>query len=205
MVDVFFAKLSTFASIVDLAKYLSPQEQEKLAQINSDFGKKKFAVGRYLIRSQLAKLLGCAANEVELEITKNGRIELKDRSLSFNLSHSKDVAILAISNQRQVGIDVELIRKKDFLLIAKNFFKANELEILKNAKNEDEQAKLFYYFWTAKEAVVKCEGGSIFDRKNQPQFDFDFSKQKIISHLEQFHLEFFTPQPSYIAALAWKK
>jgi len=76
----------------------------------------------------------------------------------FNLSHSHDLALLAISSHSEVGIDVEYINHKaQWQKIAQRFFTAEEVSFLLN-QPEERQEELFFQIWTRKEAYIKAIG-----------------------------------------------
>ncbi|MDR0516088.1 MAG: 4'-phosphopantetheinyl transferase superfamily protein [Fibromonadaceae bacterium] len=68
-----------------------------------------------------------------------------------NWSHSKGQCVLAYSKEREVGVDLEFYRNKNFEAISKRFFAASEAT---------SKADFFYHCWTKKEAYYKCFGGS---------------------------------------------
>ena len=72
----------------------------------------------------------------------------------FNLSHSGDYAVLAVS-EAETGVDIERERKVDELKTGRIVFCENEMTLLEKAKNRQE---LFFEFWTKKEALLKCMG-----------------------------------------------
>ncbi|MCM1498351.1 MAG: 4'-phosphopantetheinyl transferase superfamily protein [Clostridium sp.] len=84
------------------------------------------------------------------------RPEERFRPLHFNLSHSGEYAVLAVSDQT-VGIDIEH-RTKNALGIAKRFFCPQEHERISAADSAKEQERLFLEYWTMKEAYVKYSG-----------------------------------------------
>ena len=75
----------------------------------------------------------------------------------FNLSHSGDLAALAISQTGPVGIDIEAIRPVEALDLAGRFFAVAEQAAL-IALPEGERLAGFFRLWTAKEAIVKAIG-----------------------------------------------
>lgn len=71
----------------------------------------------------------------------------------FNLSHSGDWIVAAITNHGHVGVDVEKIEHFTEEMMA---YAMSEREINKiNEYNKIDQKKLFYEFWTMKEALYK--------------------------------------------------
>lgn len=78
--------------------------------------------------------------------------------IDFNISHSGQVVVCALSDTCKVGIDVEEIRPlkiEDF----KNVLSANEYNNILISKKPYHQ---FFTIWTKKEAVLKAEGKGLF-------------------------------------------
>lgn len=96
--------------------------------------------------------------ELEIQRGDNGKPYFKNSPYFFNISHSGDISVAAISSRR-VGVDIErVLSKPSFPKIAKRFF--SEAEYLRY-KESRESAEEFYRIWTAKEAVVKYKGASL--------------------------------------------
>jgi 4'-phosphopantetheinyl transferase len=77
-------------------------------------------------------------------------------SLAFNLSHTGNVAALAVAERGDVGIDVELVRPLREP-VAERFFSPAENQVLKEHA-DDQQEAAFYRCWTRKEAFIKALG-----------------------------------------------
>ena len=73
----------------------------------------------------------------------------------FSLSHTNGLSIAAISEECEVGVDVETIREYGFDGIAKRFFTPDERLYLEEKGNS---ADAFFAVWTKKEAVAKLDG-----------------------------------------------
>jgi 4'-phosphopantetheinyl transferase len=78
------------------------------------------------------------------------------QTVQFSLSHSADVAVLAVGCQRELGIDIEVLRSIDSR-VAEKYFSSQEQHALKMLPPESWLAG-FYRCWTSKEALVKGEG-----------------------------------------------
>ena len=96
----------------------------------------------------------------------------------FNISHSKGVVILAISQKHDIGVDVEVIRNKDEDLV-KYISSDEEYKFIKNEID-------FFSVWTNKESLVKCLGTGIRSQvKTIPALPIngkkDFSNQSFFS------------------------
>lgn len=76
--------------------------------------------------------------------------------LHFNLSHSGDYAVLAVSNH-PIGIDVEY-KIKNYRMLSERCFCESEYQDIMSGETEQEREKRFLEYWTMKEAYVKCVG-----------------------------------------------
>jgi 4'-phosphopantetheinyl transferase len=81
-----------------------------------------------------------------------------NRALNFNLSHSAELILYAVTRGRDVGVDVEYIRE-DFatLEIAEHFFSKDEVAALKSLPT-DQITMGFFNCWSRKEAYIKAKG-----------------------------------------------
>ncbi len=79
--------------------------------------------------------------------------------LRFNLSHSGDLALVAVTSGREVGIDVEVAARGplDELAVAARVLGDEQARRLA-ALNSRARARAFLRAWVAHEAVVKCLG-----------------------------------------------
>jgi 4'-phosphopantetheinyl transferase len=146
-----------------LEQLLSAEERERAAKFRSNEAKAAFVISRALMRHVLSGYSGVDAGLLEIASGEWGkpmiaRAELAAGSLSFNLSHSKGRALLAVSVGREIGVDIECVRvKTDALALANGYFFGSEYEAIHAAPDERRQQEFFRY-WTAKEAVLKAEG-----------------------------------------------
>ncbi|MBS1887199.1 MAG: 4'-phosphopantetheinyl transferase superfamily protein [Actinobacteria bacterium] len=101
------------------------------------------------------------ADEAELTLDPNGkpRLAREPGRLSFNLSHSGDLALLAIApGGVEVGIDVERLRpRRDLARLARRWLPAADADAVAAAEDPDRE-RVFYAAWTRHEARVKCAG-----------------------------------------------
>jgi 4'-phosphopantetheinyl transferase len=89
----------------------------------------------------------------ELKVSEKDRPFIND-SIDFNISHSGEYIVCAITQQARVGIDIEMHRtlKQD---IAKKYFNKNECIAIENASDK---TTAFFNFWVIKESAIKCDG-----------------------------------------------
>ena len=105
-------------------------------------------------------------NIEDIRYGKHGKPEIE--GIYFNLSHSHDMVVLAVSN-RPIGCDIEKVGKiRDG--IAKHYFTDNEVRYLEQYDG-DKKREEFYHLWTMKESYMKMTGeGSSLSLKS---FEFE--------------------------------
>lgn len=149
-----------------LAEYealLSRDEFERLGGFRSPAAAKEFLIGRALLRSALGERLRRLPAGLRFTRDPDGKPQLEGEPghLHFNLSHSRDWVVLALSNFGEVGVDVEHHERTNNLQgIAGRFFSAAEnlgLDALADAPRRQR----FFELWTIKEAYVKALGRGI--------------------------------------------
>jgi 4'-phosphopantetheinyl transferase len=112
------------------------------------------------LRSLLAKRLNMEPRQIAFCTGAHGKPMLagKEAKLQFNLSHSCDLALIAISEAFEVGVDVEQIRPMENLAkLAERFFMASEASALA-ALSEETRTAAFFRVWTRKESLLKATG-----------------------------------------------
>jgi 4'-phosphopantetheinyl transferase len=141
-----------------LARLLSIDEQARADRFKFESHRHHFIVGRGLLRLILGQYLNTAPNQIEFEYGPHQKPGLVGTPLQFNLAHSGDVAVYAITLRHALGIDVEAMRPMaDMLSIAKRFFAPAEYHTLRRLPPVV-QPTAFYHCWTRKEAYLKATG-----------------------------------------------
>lgn len=140
---------------------LSTEETSRAQRFKFDIHRNRFIASHGFVRSVLSNYLNIPPNEIEYLKGEQGKPYLADShqsNLQFNLSHTQDVAILAITKTVAVGIDVEHNdRKTDWQGICKRFFTEPEQKALFSLPDE-QQGNAFFDLWTRKEAYMKVLG-----------------------------------------------
>ncbi len=165
-----FSRL-TENQIANLSNSLSSEE---LARAQTFKHKQHhFLATRALLRKVLAHYTGIPSASLELARREEGKPYLANcpSPIYFNLSHSGNFAVLAVSTQGEIGIDIETIRPRNFLAIAERYFHADEFKQLL-ATPEAEREPLFFKIWTLKEAFFKATGGGISTGLDKVVFSF---------------------------------
>lgn len=138
-------------------------EKIRAERFKFDIHRNRFIASHGFMRTVLAKYLNIKANEIEYLQGEQGKPFLSNDQddLQFNLSHTQDFAILAVTRNATLGIDIESTdRKTDWQGICKRFFTLSEQEALFSL-NEGQQAFAFFDLWTRKEAYMKVIGAGL--------------------------------------------
>jgi 4'-phosphopantetheinyl transferase len=138
---------------------LSADESERLSRLDRTGVGRRWLVSRAALREILATELGIDAVEVALKLGEHGRPGLDPTAhagdLDFNLSHSGELALIALAESLRIGIDVEKPRGRDPLRVAGRYFSPAEVDAIRAA---DDRPDEFLRYWTAKEALAKGLG-----------------------------------------------
>jgi 4'-phosphopantetheinyl transferase len=191
---------------------LSRDEHDRAARLHLEKDRERFRTARASLRLILGRYLGLAPASLTFAQTEYGKAFLTNAEadgLLFNLSLSRDIALLAVSRDREVGIDVEFMRP-DFATceVAELFFSVAEVYTL-SGLDSDVRTQAFFNCWTRKEAYIKARG----EGRSLPLESFDVSlapglpvallrSQFGPSELSRWDLTELFPAPEYAAALA---
>lgn len=115
------------------AEDLPDAERERAAAMRRAVARRRWVAARWALREVLGRYLERDPAAIELSFGERGKPMLADpaASLRFNLSHSGELALIAIGEGREVGVDVQLIGSRP---------------------------AQFYAEWAEREAIAKCHG-----------------------------------------------
>lgn len=117
---------------------------------------KRLSVGAEILLSHALKEFTGRNIALDFVYGANGKPYLKDGGVYFNISHSGNAVMCAVS-EYEVGCDIEKISDID-LNIAKKFFSESEYDAIASSKTKEEQTDLFFRYWTLKESFIKATG-----------------------------------------------
>jgi 4'-phosphopantetheinyl transferase len=191
---------------------LAPDERQRAAAFRLPAKRREFVVARSALRRLLGALTGQDAASISLAYEPNGKPYLASPSatgIHFNVSHSGDLALIAVTLGHEIGVDVECVRPREAIAsLAARYFAAAEADQLL-ALPESDRLQAFLACWTRKEAIVKAVGRGLalgLDRfqvtllpGQMPRLlgmngDAHAGRQWSLFHLD--------PAPGYIAAVA---
>jgi 4'-phosphopantetheinyl transferase len=154
-----------------LAKTLSTDEQTKAERFHFPKGRSQFIVSRGALRAILSRYLQINPSLLRFDYNPYGKPSLivaqGGDTLHFNLSHSHELGLIAITKNRDIGVDIERINPNfPYLEIAEKFFSPLENSVLLSLP-QDLQSTAFYNCWTRKEAYIKAVGKGLSIPLNQ--------------------------------------
>ena len=138
--------------------FLNDEELQRANRYYFKHHQRRFTNARNMLRIILGRYLNQNPATICFNENKYGKPELKNNTtLKFNLSHSEDLALVAITMHTEVGVDVEYFSDRPYDGIAKNMFSDAEIINFNQITPEHKQAA-FYNVWSQKEALIKACG-----------------------------------------------
>jgi 4'-phosphopantetheinyl transferase len=165
-IHVWAAALAIEGRLVEaFTRTLSPDEKARAERFKFDKHRNRFIAGRGVLREMLGRYLGANPEDLRFEYSSNGKpgfaAAFPGIGVHFNLSHSEDLALMAVTKIGNVGVDIECVRLlKDMDHLVARFFSARENELFQTVP-ADEKPAAFFNLWTRKEALLKATGEGI--------------------------------------------
>lgn len=171
-----------------LTQLLSAEERVRADKFHFQADRNRHIIGRAVSRILLGRCLLKPALKLQLEYNEFGKPRLAEAGyppLEFNISHSGDLVLVALTLGRALGVDVEQMKPEmGTQEIAGRFFSPNECRVLAALPSEM-QCAAFFACWTRKEAYLKGRGDGLslpLDR-----FDVAFAPGQAARLLETRH------------------
>ena len=161
-VDVWSVRLDEPARTGSEILTLSPDEIARANRFHFEKDRIHFTRCRSALRDLLAGYLAIPAADIRFEYLTSGKPQLaaeqNPSALQFNVSHSANMALIAIGSEHRLGVDIEKIRGDvDTSALAERFFSLRERAGLQ-ALPEHLRVPGFFACWTRKEAFLKATG-----------------------------------------------
>jgi 4'-phosphopantetheinyl transferase len=191
---------------------LSADERTRASAFRFQRDRTRFVVRRAVLRELLGAQLGVEPARLAFVYGQHGKPSLAapfDRSnLSFNLSHSDDLALFALASGRPVGVDVESIRPISDVadLVRRYFSRAENAAIDELPPAERHQA--FFNAWTRKEAYLKATGEGLIDNLHSVEVSLTAAACDLVprsNHTgpeQSWSIRGLTPAPDVAGAIA---
>lgn len=145
-----------------LKENLNFEERERSGRFHFVQDQLKYMTARGSLRAILGSYLNERPDTLRFEYGAYGKPLLlrlpTAYRIDFNLSHCGDMAVIGVASRRRIGVDVETIRKLPELKdIARQYFSREERAFIASADGEA-KGRLFFHFWTRREAAAKARG-----------------------------------------------
>ncbi len=192
--------------------HLSDDERDRADRCRTPHPQYQFVITRSILRILLSRYLEIPSTQVHFKVQPQGKLILVRPSsipIQFNVSHTRGMALIALTLQHAVGVDVEridrAIQDRD---IAERFFSTRESEYLATLPPPERQYQFFSY-WTCKEAYLKMEGKGIAEglAHCEMMFDSEHSEVRLFTLNEQKQREEYSlyrmkAGPEHVGAIA---
>ncbi|WP_206453606.1 4'-phosphopantetheinyl transferase family protein [Aurantimonas marina] len=140
---------------------LDADECQRYKRYRVDGAREEFLVGKALVRTTLSRYRPVAPESWCFTANRYGRPEISggdDDGLTFNLSHTRGVAALAVARHCDLGVDVETVSRDSAVRdLAGRYFAPAEASYVRAAEGPAIRER-FFAFWTLKEAYIKARG-----------------------------------------------
>ncbi len=150
-------------STASLIESLSSDEIERANRFVFAKDRNRFIACRAELRNIMGGYLGIEPQKIRFSVRKYGKPYLSTPSdpIRFNVSHSKDVAVIAVAFDREIGVDLEFINQNfDVFSVAPSIFPAEEVSRMRTLPR-NELVEHFFGGWTRKEALLKAFGDGL--------------------------------------------
>ncbi len=143
---------------------ISPSERKRVGSLLEERAVRQHVVSRAMQRQILASYVGGSPSDIRFGAVAMGKPTLaypNDIGLTFNTTHSGRLVIVAVTANRDVGVDVENVRPVPRALrVAKRVYSAEEYEMLA-ALPAEKLEREFLAIWVRREGTAKARGDSV--------------------------------------------
>ncbi|MBS0264056.1 MAG: 4'-phosphopantetheinyl transferase superfamily protein [Planctomycetes bacterium] len=199
--------------IAELSSHLDPEELVRAGRYHFEKHRRRFIACRCQTREILARYLQSDPRQLTFDYGPQGKPALSapwnSTQLEFNVSNSEELALIAVTWKRPLGVDLEYIKPPhDYDAIARQFFAPEEIAVL-DTLTGDARLAGFFDCWTRKEAVLKAVGVGLSVPLNQvvvsvtpgaPAAVLKFQNQA--GHQSAWWMQSLDPHSAYAAAIA---
>jgi len=145
---------------------LDDEERRRATRFVRDVHRRRFIAAHGALRTILAGYLDARPTALAFVNGEHGKPALRDVTgrppVEFNLSHSDDLALVAVARAHPVGVDLERWSEVEHLELAERFFSPGERSALRALAHAPHLVEAgFFAAWTRKEAYLKATGQGI--------------------------------------------
>lgn len=165
-----------------------------LSQRSGASKEKQYEARWETVREILASYLPLESDELRFTRNRFGKPELVNTELSFNLSHSQEKLLLAVTYAGNVGVDIEAFEQNvEIKKIVTNYFSSTEKAFISKKGRKDA-----YRLWVRKEALHKALGTGL----STPLHETDVTQESCVVGKQRYWIYDLGAKDGYLAALA---
>src|SRR5574341_1468311 len=194
---------------VDLGRareILSADERERAERFKLDRDRRRYLIAHAALHGILSRYLTLSSESMSFDHGLNGKPRLSQALMltrvQFNLSHSNEMALVAVTRRGEVGVDIEYVKENfEFQEIAEQFFTAKEVAAMRTLPAEL-QRQAFFKCWTSKEAFLKAKGTGLSGKLDEVEIILTTTQEvQITASVPGWSLAELDPVNGYEAAL----
>ena len=177
----------------------------------------QYLVTRALVRTVLSQYAAVTPEAWNFETNAYGRPYAVNREalydgLSFNISHTRSLIVLAITKRCAVGVDVEnLVSREPAFEVANSYFATEEAATLRGLAHNEQRYRFFEY-WTLKESYIKARGVGLSLPLDRFRFEYPTDNsvaltagKDVDADAGRWQFWLFQPRPEYLVSLCAEK
>jgi 4'-phosphopantetheinyl transferase len=144
---------------------LDEDERRRLAALRRPELRRRFVAAHGAVRVIVGGCLGAPPEHIRWRAGRHGKPALAGAwtGRQVNLSHSDDLAVVAVAERRPVGVDIQRLPRPglDVVRLAARFYPGPETRFVASASGPAARADRFVRLWARKEACVKAAGARL--------------------------------------------
>lgn len=196
-----------------LLAVLDADERARADRFRFSKDRRHYIVARGTLRLLLSRYLAMPVVKIAFDYNEYGKPalapELTAFDLRFNLSHSGDMALYAVTLAREVGVDIEWTGRRldQPEQIAERYFSQAEREALRHLP-EAQKRQGFFNAWTRKEAYIKARGKGLYLALDEFDVSLDPAQPAQLlatrddpAQASRWQMQALDPGDGYVAAL----
>ncbi|MCC5791049.1 MAG: 4'-phosphopantetheinyl transferase superfamily protein [Legionellaceae bacterium] len=184
---------------------LSTEEQQRADRFYFPLHRQRFQQAHGQLRMLLGYYSRQAPAQIPLAQAKHGKPYLLETNIRFNLSHSGNIALVAIGTDFDLGVDIEEFSARPYLGIAKHMFSQPEIAQLQGSPAHL-RTHVFFSIWSQKEAFIKACGLGLRYPTQQFSVQHSLAQPYLITdrlHQQDWQMLAFYCQPGVASALCY--
>lgn len=188
---------------------LSPSERTRVEKLRFDQSRQIYITCRGIVREILSSYVGKPPQDLEIRKKNMGKPYLPHSRIQFNLSHSEEHMLCAVTYGNPIGVDYQAVYEiSNMDTLVRDFFSSQEKRLYDQFK-KDNPSDFFFKTWVRKEALMKATGLGFhlpskhfsIDNTNGDEPHLRFHRSNPIS-IKEWSIRDVPVQPGHKAALA---